>query len=355
MKSSSSSSSPAAAAATRAADILVNETRVFSVHTKNGTSLNGTAKSRVVFKVPGFVLSSNDVRSIGVRVQSAVIPNVFYNIQEQNIRLAYSSETRPELINCILWVSPGFYDVYSFTSHLNHLLQTCGEEQDGVIDGIAFGAFFKFSFDLNLNKVQMTSTDTGEGFFYVFPATCFEQLGIYAKDATVLDPSPVTIIGPFGTPINASYMPNLLSTCTLIASSPQLSTLNYATETGSSFFAAIPVTGDFGDHTYYQASTDSSCQLPVHTQLDTIEIVLQDQDGNYCDFQNTDWKIVFEITYSQSSTPAYETLTDAVERMMLEAVQDYEVAKHETQTTEILPINQLLEFNRDTTSTEMIL
>lgn len=307
----------------------VTETRLFSVNSKNGTSENGNKKSIVRFNLPGFIMGHADSAYVTMKILSATIPNVFYNINTDNFfYIQYINNynlSSPVLAN--ITVQPGHYDSYTVCSYLNSqlaLFTHIPTSSGGTYTSL--DKILQFYFNNTTAYIELHFTDNNISQLTTVLSPTMLALGFTTANTTmningITQQSLALSSNPTGEIIyQADSMPDLVGTTNLIVQSPQIPAINYCTELQSSFLANIPLTGDFGYISHYQYHGVNPYLLPTNLLLDVIQIYLYDQNGNYVDFRGNNWSIVFEVNYFRSTVPTYESLSQALERLVKEAL-----------------------------------
>lgn len=302
----------------------VEDTRIYSLHSAYGESLNGSLNSIVAFSLVGFVSGTSDVTLVTIRLLSACIPNVFYNVTGGVLQFHYTSAFTDVIMT--LYVPSGRYDIYTLLT----ALQTQIDDYSTFLDGSSLSSLISFSYDYIANSMTLAlraaPTNAVLPHFVVFETAFSTQLGFVIDDEIDI---------PFNTTCTASNVPDLSGVTSVLIQCYEIPTSNYSTELRTSMFAYIPLGCDLGDTQYYQFPYPSKFIVPSSSMMDKLTLSLNDQYGNPLNFRGTQWSVQFELAYHRSGYPIYEDMGTALNRVIQQIqaqIQNHERPPPHTET-----------------------
>lgn len=311
--SSSSRSNPPSNEDRQSREFPIGESRQFSINSKDAKPYghNGTRKSDMYFDVPNFITNHSDTDHIVLKVISASIPNVFYNIPvDDKVTFTYSTVNGAIApLTVELPVPAGFYDILTLINLLNNALTV-------PVNGVDFATFMGFTYSGTTSFVSIDIQDYNDSTWSFQKSLTLSSMGFEFDENSLfgINYTSGTLFA-----YKASDMPRLISVTNIFIESPQIPTLNYSTETKSSFLVNIPITGDFGYTAQYQFQNTNGILIPNNLYVDVLQINVRDQNGELVDFQNNNWSIMFEVSYHRMSVPKVESLTEALRNLLLQA------------------------------------
>jgi hypothetical protein len=312
-------------------DATVSETRLFSINTQNIPSnalRNGSMKSDLYVNLPGLIMMHGEAAFVTMKVQSMAIPNVFYNIPTDDVFWLNYAVAGGVAWSTQFVVPAGFYDVNTLCDTLNLVFP------DTAVNGVVLRGKIIFSYNPITAKIQVAVNDSNNSEILIQKTSTFSRLGFPA-----VPPSDVKQFSSNGQSLScidlqttlsgstyvaytmATFMPSLSGVTNIIIQSPQIPTLNYSTELESSFIVNVPLVGDFGFVSQYQFYDAAAFLIPANILVDVLELFVYDQRGQLVDFQNNDWSMIFEVNYFRTSVPQFESMTDALRRLIAESMQ----------------------------------
>jgi hypothetical protein len=311
--------------------VSIDDARIFTLSTNFAREIvNGTKKSIVRFALPGILTAIEDIKQLTVRLRSAIIPNVFPNINNATLYITYYYNSVPLLI--VLPIVTGYYDIYDLVDALNDALASQTTLPGGVA---AMSSLFLFDYDEIRNKIY-TQAKT-------FPAQV--AVVLVASDLTQqmgLD------IGEVGIEIlpnakqYAVYGPRLQGVTNILIQSPDIPTSNYSTELDTSIFGAIPVS--VPQKRIMHWANDSQVGFPISptTLIENLTFYLLDQNGEPLDFQNYDWTMQFELVMRREEMPQFEDFQTSLQRILQTYQQQNAEQGYPTQQVRIAKEEQQL-------------
>lgn len=269
----------------------IQETRIHSLSSQFAVLQNETKKSIVSFSLPGILSPTEDVQGAVIRFRSAVIPNVFPNVNNASLSFVYgfNGSTIQYTVN----IEKGYYDVYTLVDAINTALLAIVPPFGGVS---SLRALIEFDYSFERNSVMVRAGAYPTLVTLVWKPTSFsDQLGF--------------VLATLGTEIVqnvlffATYGPKLAGVTEIFVLCADVSSDNYSTELDNSYLVAIPITKGFLGTVHWQNTSPNGFTIPPNLNLDALTFYLLDSNGEYLDFNNYDWTIKMEVILSKSQTP----------------------------------------------------
>lgn len=208
-------------------------------------------------------------------VRNASIPHVFYNINERNNKLTYTTLNGTSTITFPV----GHYNINTLINYFNNT-------PEAIADNVSF------SFDSFLNKILVSPVNTYITFNHI-NSSCFSILGLQLnQDYTILS----------NTPTHLQYMSDLSGIRNIYAET-DFCNMNCVDSAGHKNYGAfIPVDAPFGSIIHYmnqEQELEGISRNKLYSQnMSKINISLKDVDGHLLDLQNMNWEITFKIYLS---------------------------------------------------------
>ena len=225
----------------------------------------GANNSDCTFFLPTIQLASG--HHIWLSVQSACLPISFYNINNNNNKLVYSLSNN-EIPQTIL-ITPGNYNVITFTTLLNTLLNSLG---------------FTIVYLKATNKLQFTHS-VYNFTFYTALSTCFSLMGFSLINQISINRLLVS-----------DYVINLAPIRAFQINIPHIITGNISKTKNlcQTVLCQIPITQQpHGIVTYFN-STQFSSNLFVNF-LYEIQVQILDQNSVLLDLNGVEWNLVLQF------------------------------------------------------------
>ena len=234
----------------------IKETKNYYLNSNNTTAKNGTFKSDIVFNISNLVKSDKNIIYNNISIIHAELPFSFYIVNEYNNLLSLSTG------NIIIDV--GNYNANSLMKYLN----------------TKFPIGMVMTLDRTTGKFNITYNSN---FVINSSSTCQKLLGLLKN------------INYSGFNITFPYPANCLGTNNIYIKSPNVILDNYNTSTKDYItLLSIPVSVEPFDLIIYNNFSQTKHLLKNKT-LDSIEIIITDDDNNKINFNNTDWSISLQI------------------------------------------------------------
>lgn len=252
-----------------------------SSNSQNTTLFNGNAKSNMRFNVSNFIESNNQTMYHTIRVLHAEFCISFYAVNIYNNTLVID--------NVVYRIPIGNYsDIAVFIEQMTNILPT------GML----------FSINTLTGKLTLSYN---QNFTINAASTCHKILGLEKQIAYTSTSHSLAM----------PYPCNLLGTRNLYIRTPSLVLENINMMTlDNSTILSIPITEPmFGFLSY--SSNDGDDVLRTK-DCDYVDIQIIDDDGNFVDFNNSDWSITFEIKrIYQIQKFKYKTIRSHLEKFQM--------------------------------------
>ncbi len=234
----------------------IKETKNYYLNSNNTLAKNGTFKSDIVFNVSSLVKVDKNVLYNNISITHAELPFSFYIVNEYNNLLSLSTGN----IN----IDFGNYNANSLMKFLNSKFPT------NMI----------MTLDRSTGKFTITYNSS---FSINQSSTCQKLLGLLDK------------VDYVGSTINFPFPANCLGTNNIYIKSPNVILDNYNTGTQDYItLLSIPVSVEPFELIIYSNISQTKHLLKNKT-LDSIEIIITDDNNNKINFNNTDWSITIQI------------------------------------------------------------
>ena len=239
------------------------DNRLISVNSKNGTRKNDSYNSDVVFNFQGILKEDKSIINTEIELINAQIPVSFYSINYTNNVLTYTLDSTKTFT-----LTRGNYSSSQLIQTLRNAFISNGDIFTITISSISgiltFSSNSQFTFEYN-------------------QSTMMNLLGFNQS----ITSSQNVIIAPF--PLN------LVSITSLNVTSNALACYNYSSNGGltNSVMILNVDKPQWGVITFQSQNKQS--KLLRNKIIDSIDIQIKDQNGNFINFNNLDWSLTFSI------------------------------------------------------------
>lgn len=253
---------------------IIKERRIINLNSEDATSFNnGSFLSDVVFNFRGLLKDEDNMIFCEGGLLNAQIPVSFYQVAYYNNTLFYTVDTNSYSIT----IPVGNYNFSTFSTALETEFLSNGHTFNITINETTG----KLTFQLVTGGIDFVFLGISSG------TTCFKILGF---DPTQNYPDNGASI------LTAPYLLNLLGAKKLKISSLTFSnngndTTNYAT---SNIISTLSVDAPSYGLIVYNNLSDAYGRLKVK-RIDSIDIQIKDEYGNFINFNNTDWSITLAL------------------------------------------------------------
>ena len=239
------------------------DNRLISVNSKNGTRKNDSYNSDVIFNFQGILKEDKSIINTEIELINAQIPVSFYSINYTNNVLTYTLGSTKTFT-----LTRGNYSSSQLIQTLRNAFISNGDIFTITISSISgiltFSSNSQFTFEYN-------------------QSTMMNLLGFNQS----ITSSQNVIIAPF--PLN------LVSITSLNVTSNALACYNYSSNGGltNSVMILNVDKPQWGVITFQSQNKQS--KLLRNKIIDSIDIQIKDQNGNFINFNNLDWSLTFSI------------------------------------------------------------
>ena len=239
------------------------DNRLISVNSKNGERKNDSYNSDVVFNFQGILKEDKSIINTEIELINAQIPVSFYSINYTNNVLTYTLGSTKTFT-----LTRGNYSSSQLIQTLRNAFISNGDIFTITISSISgiltFSSNSQFTFEYN-------------------QSTMMNLLGFNQS----ITSSQNVIIAPF--PLN------LVSITSLNVTSNALACYNYSSNGGltNSVMILNVDKPQWGVITFQSQNKQS--KLLRNKIIDSIDIQIKDQNGNFINFNNLDWSLTFSI------------------------------------------------------------
>lgn len=287
------------------------DSRIYSLSSQWGTSLNGSKNSSVTFKLEGFTSGTPDISLVTFRLRSAIIPNLFYNVTNVTLSFLYSSDSINETIS--ISIVDGIYNINTLITAVNTQIRAYFT----ALDGQTLGSFLSCAYNSITNRIQFTllsapSASSNAVFAFIPTAAAFKYFGFGQTTMLIIS---------WNNYLAGTNSPDLSGVTSIYIQSLEIPSQNYSTELGANVVDIIPIASGSPLSTVYQFNNRNGFMIPVSVLMDRLTILMYDQNKNFIDFQNLNWSLTFEINYYKTGVPIYEDFHSTLERLIQQTVQ----------------------------------
>jgi hypothetical protein len=257
---------------------IINESFVIALNSKDSIKLNDTKLSNVNFEFKGLIRHNHKYKNLKVQLLDAVIPHSFYNITPFNNLLI--------LDNIEHIIEVGNYTqktLFDKLSRLKTKFATYGVEFDKVTGKMTI---FKRN-DTNFT-IQKEST--------ILEILGYEQKDLVGFRYTVIDNG---VIETYRRLI-ASYPLYLAGNQIIKISSKALACHNHDSFNNNTNNTLNFITVNSPPHSIIYYKNLSQIHFPMKEEyIDNIDIQIYDENNEFINFNNTNWKIILSISYDK--------------------------------------------------------
>jgi len=259
------------------------ENRLITINSADGIRRNTTSLSDMLFTFQNVLSDDDDIISSNVCVMNAQFPVSFYTINSTNNVFAMSTNVN---IGNTFTIPVGNYNANTLITTMNNL--------------VSVGAspfLLKFSFNSLTGKITITANSgsgiTGMIFGSFTLSTFWKVVGL--ADTFISGSSLITFPYPL----------NLLGVKKLIIKSQLLGISSFDSGTNQSIIlATIPNNNAPFTMISYENRSNLNKALIRVRKIDSIDIIIEDEDGNKIDFNNTNWTITLVLENIRKMTRA---------------------------------------------------
>ena len=248
------------------------ENRLITINSANGIRRNTTSLSDMLFNFQNVLSDDDDIISSNVCVMNAQFPVSFYTINSTNNKFSMSTNVN---ISQTFTIPVGNYNANTLIIAMNNL--------------VTAGLFLlKFSFSSLTGKITITATSASGISTITFGSYTFSTFWkIVGLSATSITGSSL---------ITFPYPLNLLGVKKLIIKSQLLGITSFDSGTNQSvILTTIPNNNaPFTMISYENRSNLNKAIIRVR-KIDSIDIIIEDEDGIKIDFNNTNWTITLVL------------------------------------------------------------
>ena len=248
------------------------ENRLITLNSADGIRRNTTLLSDMLFNFQNVLSDEDDIMSSNICVMNAQFPVSFYTINALNN--IFYLQTNINLGNTFT-IPVGNYNANSLVTTMNNL--------------VTAGLFLlKFSFSSLTGKITITA-NSGSGITAI-------TFGSYTLSTfwKIVGLSTTSITG--SSLITFPYPLNLLGVKKLIIKSQLLGVSSFDSGTNQSIIlSTIPNNNAPFTMISYENRSNLNKALVRVRKIDSIDIIIEDEDGNKIDFNNVNWTITLVL------------------------------------------------------------
>lgn len=248
------------------------ENRLITLNSADGIRRNTTMLSDILFNFQNVLSDEDDIVSSNICIMNAQFPVSFYTINALNN--IFYLQTNVNVGNTFT-IPVGNYNANTLIVAMNNL--------------VTAGLFFlKFSFNSLTGKITITA-NSGSGISSI-------TFGSYTLSTfwKVVGLSTTSITG--SSLITFPYPLNLLGVKKLIIKSQLLGVSSFDSGTNQSIIlSTIPNNNAPFTMISYENRSNLNKALVRVRKIDSIDIIIEDEDGNKIDFNNVNWTITLVL------------------------------------------------------------
>lgn len=247
----------------------MSSSRIFSIGSASGDSLNGTKNSHLRFSVPGLINHQDNIDDLHFYIVNATFPNSFYLIDSNTDELYI--------------LQGGSVQTYQLT-HGNYNAQSMLTEIMSLLPE-GFGMTYAG------RTGKYTLTHSSEAFSILYSSPCAKILGLSNADLdNTAQPLDTGFVLEF--PYRINFFPSQLITIR----SATFGFSNHSNLDGASdLLATIPNNANANGMVVYNGDANIQFRLSVEQDISSFDIRIADQSSVDYDFQNSDWTITFAM------------------------------------------------------------
>jgi hypothetical protein len=240
---------------------ILEDNTLFSISSDSAiVKYNGEMNSRLLFQIPNFINTTQDIKAIYFSINTAVIPASFFNVNSTNQTIVLNNQT--------YYFTQGNYNITQLVTMMNGILP----------------AGYYFEYESLINRLRLNSPVLSWSIQRT-QCTCYRLIGWNnAEDITFTASD--QYLGP-----NAV---NLLTVPRIFVRSTSINCGNYSDETESSdVLGVIPNTACLNGVIHF--TNFNGVSHMVSDDVTNFDINLTDDDKNLIDFQGCPVYITFNI------------------------------------------------------------
>ena len=251
------------------------DNHLITLNSKYANQLNGSLLSNVVFGFTGLLQDESNIINTFITVSNAQIPVSFYTITSTNNTINY---TQPQIgLDRTFTIPVGNYNSTSLISALRNGFQNLLALSINKLNG-------KLSFFFDTNTVIESTSSMKDILGIENDFTCD------ANTTSVL-PFPLNLLGVKKISIKSNSL-----------AITSYSSVNFST---SNTLTTIPVDQPAFNMISYVNQSDLNTNILQARTLNTIDITLVDENGNFLDFNNCDWSMTITLSIHRNENISY--------------------------------------------------
>lgn len=243
------------------------DNKIITLNSANAVQNNGTMLSNVLFKTGCILDENNSIIDTHISVINAQIPVSFYTINATNNQFKLSINNGAYTTYSI---PVGNYNNYTLITALQTLLSS-----------------FTFTFNTTNGLLTIASTNSIFSLDFTIAYSCYNLLG-FAKSIYNITTGNITGLYPL----------NLLGVKRISIKSYNLGVLNFNSIGGDVVLTTIPCDQPPFNMLSYLNQNSNDIQRINVKMINSIDILLMDENNNLLDFNNVNWTLtlLLEIT-----------------------------------------------------------
>lgn len=290
------------------------ENKIISLNSHYGLQQNGSLLSNIVFNFSGILKKEETIKHVYISVLNAQIPVSFYVINSLNHHLRIRDNTTN--ITYLFQLTNGNYSATTLVQE--------------IIFQMSLQSFPIPTINFNKSNGKLT---------FIFS----QSTTILTPNSTIKDILGLGTTSLTGTVIECPYPLNLLGVKLLNITSSSLAVSSFSSVNNSnlSILASIPIDQAFFNMVSYTNQSDLQKYELTTDYVNSIDLQILDEAGNYIDFNNSDWSITLGISIERveiqkQNTDLYKSLmSHNIQPEEQITTEDQPVDNQEIQTEEI--------------------
>ena len=251
------------------------DNHLITLNSKYANQLNGSLLSNVVFGFTGLLQDESNIINTFITVSNAQIPVSFYTITSTNNTIDY---TQPQIgLDLTFTIPVGNYNSTSLISALRNGFQNLLALSINKLNG-------KLSFFFDTNTVIESTSSMKDILGIENDFTC-------GANITSVLPFPLNLLGVKKISIKSNSL-----------AITSYSSVNFST---SNTLTTIPVDQPAFNMISYVNQSDLNTNILQARTLNTIDITLVDENGNFLDFNNCDWSMTITLSIHRNENISY--------------------------------------------------
>jgi RNase P protein component len=245
------------------------ENKIVSLNSKFGNQQNGTKLSNVVFPFIGILRKEENIKHVFVSILNAQFPVSFYVINSLNNQLKVMDNSS---VTYTINLTTGNYTANTL---IQEIILRFSQISFPYLPGI----------DFNKSNGKYT---------FIFP----QNITILSSQSSIKDILGLGNSNLTGSTITCPYPLNLLGAKLLNITSSALSVSSFSSVSSSNMniLASIPVDAAFFNMVSYVNQSDMQKYELTTDYINSIDLQILDEAGNFIDFNNTNWSVTLGIS-----------------------------------------------------------